>query len=172
MIRRRLISAATLACLVVLLCVMALWGYRAATAPLSDTSSDTPTNDPGCAAADQTVTKYVRRADVTVSVYNSGQQSGRAQATMDLFEQAGFRVGAVDNAPSALKAARAVVYTTKTDDPAADLVALALGHSAQVVHTDEEYGPGVDVVIGDKFKQLDPAAPKRLELPEPVISCK
>jgi hypothetical protein len=91
---------------------------------------------------------------------------------MDLLERAGFKVGAVGNAPDGVDAARAGVYTTKSDDPAAELVARALGKNTQVVHTDEDLGPGVDVVIGDKFKRLDPNAPKRLELAEPDVTCK
>jgi hypothetical protein len=63
------------------------------------------------------------------------------------------------------------VYSTKADDPAAELVARALGKDTQVVHSDEDLGPGVDVVIGDKFKRLDPKAPKRLPLPKPVVTC-
>jgi hypothetical protein len=66
----------------------------------------------------------------------------------------------------------ATVYTTEGDDPAARLVALALGQNAQVVRTDEEYGPGLDVVVGNKFAlKLDPSAPHRLALPEPVTTC-
>lgn len=171
MTRRRLTTAATLVCLTVVLCVMAVWGYRAATAPVPDDKTGSASNGPDCASEDQKVSKYVKRADVTVSVYNSGSRSGRAQSTMDLLEQAGFKVGAVGNAPDGVKVARAAVYTTKSDDPAAELVAKALGKATQVVHSDEELGPGVDVIIGDKFARLDPTAPKRLELPKPEVTC-
>jgi hypothetical protein len=168
---RRLTTGATLVAATVLLGIMAVWGYNSATAPIGDDTSAT-TAGPGCPTEDQIVTKYVRRVDVTVSVYNAGKKSGRAQATLDLLEQAGFQPGEVRNAPEGVTVARAAVYTTKADDPAAELVALALGKNTQVVHSDEELGPGVDVVIGDRFKQLDPAAPKRLELAEPDISCR
>jgi hypothetical protein len=105
-------------------------------------------------------------------VYNAGKKSGRAQAAMDLFEQAGFRVGAVGNAPAGVQVDRAAVYSTNADDPAAELVARALGKATQVVHSDEELGPGVDVVIGDKFRRLDPAAPRKLALAAPEVTCK
>jgi hypothetical protein len=168
--RRALTSAVTLTCLMGVLVLMAVWGVKAATAPVPGDS--TPAADgPSCSSADQKVTKYVRRGDVTVSVYNSGETSGRAQSTMDLLEKAGFKVGEVTNAPAGLKAERAAVYSTKADDPAAELVARALGKGTQVVHSDEDLGPGVDVVIGDKFKRLDPKAPKRLPLPKPVVTC-
>ena len=170
MSRRALTTAVTLACLMGVLVLMALWGVKAATAPIPS-DSGTSTKKPGCASEDQKVAKYVRRGDVTVSVYNSGETSGRAQRTMDLLEQAGFKVGEVKNAPAGLRADRATVYSTKTDDPAAELVARAPWKATQVVHTDEDLGPGVDVVIGDKFKRLDAKAPKRLPLPEPVVTC-
>jgi hypothetical protein len=170
MSRRGLTSAVTLVCLMALLVVMAVWGVKAATAPVAG-DSGSAASGPTCSSQDQQVAKYVRRGDVTVSVYNSGKTSGRAQTTMDLLEQAGFKVGEVKNAPDGLRADRATVYSTKADDPAAELVARALGKGTQVVHTDEDLGPGVDVVIGDKFKRLDAKAPKRLPLPKPVVTC-
>jgi LytR cell envelope-related transcriptional attenuator len=171
MIGRRLRTGATLVVLAVVLCVMAVWGYRAATAPIEDTGSDATSTTPTCKPEDQKVSRFLTRGEVTVSVYNSGKRAGRAQETMTLFEHAGFKPGAVGNAPDGVDADRAAVYTTKSDDPAAELVAKALGKSTQVVHSDDELGPGVDVVIGDRFKRLDPAAPRRIELPDAEVSC-
>jgi hypothetical protein len=170
--RRSLTAGVSLAVGVVLVCVMAVWGYHAMTAPIVDTTRAGTTSGPSCKPADQKVSKYVHRGDVTVSVYNAGKRAGRAQATLDLLERAGFKPGAIGNAPSGTKVARAQVYSTKADDPAAELVARALGKNTQVVHSDEDLGPGIDVVIGDKFKQLDPSAPRRLELAQPEVTCK
>lgn len=171
MTRRHLTTGVTLIVLVVVLCVMAVWGYKSATAPLDSSGTPSTSASPTCDPQQQQVSRYVRRSDVTVSVYNSGKKSGRARETMDLLERAGFRPGEVNNAPDGVSTPRAVVYSTKTDDPAAELVARAFGKATQVVHTDEEMGPGVDVVIGDKFKSLDPKAPKRMELPKPEVTC-
>jgi hypothetical protein len=172
MTSRSLTTGVSLVVGVVLLCIMAVWGYNAATAPVED-SSTSRSSGPTCAPEDQTVQKYVVRRDVTVSVYNSGRKAGRAQATMDQLERAGFRPGEVNNAPDGIKVARASVYTTKADDPAAELVAAAMGHDTPVVHSDADFsGPGIDVVIGDKFKRLDPDAPKRMELSQPETSCR
>jgi len=167
---RKLTTGATLVVLVVVVCGMAVWGYRAATAPIED-DQPTASASPTCQPDDQKVARYVHRNEITVSVYNSGRRSGRAQDTMSLLERAGFKAGAVGNAPDGVKAPRAVVYTNRADDPAAELVAKNFGKGTKVVHTDEEMGPGVDVVIGDRFKKLDPAAPKRLELPKPELTC-
>jgi LytR cell envelope-related transcriptional attenuator len=169
---RGLTTGVSLVVAAVLLCIMGVWGYHAATAPIpADSSTSSSTHDPACAPQDQTVSQYVRRADVTVSVYNGGKRAGRAQATLDLFERAGFKPGEVGNAPDGLSVSRAAVYTTKADDPAAELVALALGHQTKVVHSDQEFGPGVAVVIGDRFKHLDTAAPSKVKLDEPKATC-
>jgi hypothetical protein len=168
---RALTTAATLLVAAVLLVIMAVWGFSAATAPIpgDETSSSSGST---CPPEDQKVTKWVHRGEVTVSVYNAGKRAGTAQSTADLLEAAGFKPGEVGNAADGLDVKRATVYTTEGDDPDAQLVARALGQDTQVVRTDEEYGPGVDVVVGNKFKlELDPAAPKKLALPQPVTSC-
>ena len=170
MTARKLITGVTLVVAAVLLCVMAVWGYRSLTAPLGD-DTDSSSDGPTCDAEHQTVTEYVRRSDVTVSVYNAGKRSGRAQATMELLEQAGFKPGEVGNAQEGVDVDKAAVYSTEADDPAAELVALALGKNVQVVRSDDELGPGVDVVIGDKFQRLNRAAPTRVKLKEPDITC-
>lgn len=169
MTRRRLTTGVTLVVLLVVLCVMAVWGYHAATSPISDSSSSSAT--PSCSPQDQQVAKFLQRSGVTVSVYNSGKRPGRAQETLAALERAGFKPGAVGNAPDGIQVKRASVYTTKSDDPAAELVAKAFGQATQVVHTDNDMGPGVDVVIGDKFKQLDPKAPRKIALPKPQVTC-
>jgi hypothetical protein len=169
--RRHLTTGATLIVLVAVLCVMAVWGYHAATAPVGSGTTPSAAATPTCAPQQQKVSRYLKRSDVTVSVYNSGKKSGRARATMDQLERAGFKAGEVSNAPSGVTTDRAVVYSTKTDDPAAELVARAFGGKTKVLHTDEALGPGVNVIIGDKFKTLDPKAPKRIELPKPEVTC-
>jgi hypothetical protein len=172
MTTRRLITGATLVGLVVIVCIMAVWGFRAATAPIEDDDVTSATDDgPTCAPEDQTVTEFVRRGEVTVSVYNAGAKSGRAQETMDQLEQAGFKPGEVGNAPEGVTVERATVYTTKDDDPGAELVAKALGKKAQVVRGEDDLGPGVDVMIGPRFKRLDATAPSKIELPKPEVTC-
>jgi hypothetical protein len=168
---RALTTGATLVVAAGLLVIMAVWGYHAMTSPIpgDDTVSST---GPTCPPEDQKVTRYVHRGEVTVSVYNAGKHSGTAQATADLLESAGFKPGEVGNAPDGIDVKRVAVYTTEGDDPDAELVARALGQNAEVVRTDEDYGPGVDVVVGNKFAlKLDPSAPNRLALPEPVTTC-
>lgn len=167
---RKLTSAITVGALAVVVVIMAVWGYQALTAPIDDlvsSSSDGPT----CAPEDQSVIRVVRRGEVTVSVYNTGKRTGRAQDALDLLEAAGFKPGAVGNAPDGLKVPRAEVRTTRKDNPAARLVAAAFGKDTKIVVIDEDYGPGIDVFIGDKFIKLKASAPTKVSLPKPQTTC-
>lgn len=159
---------------VAVVAVMAIWGIRAATAPIKTDSAPpaSASTGPTCSPADQTVSRYVRRADVTVSVYNAGKRSGRAQATLDLLQQAGFKPGAIGNAVAGTVVPRAEVRTTAQGDVSARLVAEALGPNTKVVVVTDTYGPGVDVFIGDRFNRLDRNAPAKIKLPTPIVTCK
>lgn len=167
---RRVTSAVTLGAFSVVVVIMAVWGYQAFTAPIDDLVSSN-SNGPTCAPEDQTIVKVVRRGEVTVSVYNTGNRSGRAQDALDLLEAAGFKPGAIGNAADDLKVPRAEVRTTRKDNPAAKLVAAAFGKDTKIVVVDEGYGPGIDVFIGDKFTKLKASAPTKVNLPEPETTC-
>lgn len=163
---RRVISWATLAVTTVATLAMAVWGFNALTEPFEDdsTSVSSSGDDPTCAPG--TGRRFLARGDVTVSVYNAGKKNGRAQDTLDLFEGAGFAAGAIGNAPEETEVVRAEVRTRKNDDPAAKLVALALGKNTEVTVTGDDLGPGIDVFIGDKFRKLAADAPRRVRLTE------
>lgn len=172
----RRISAVALAVTAVIVVVMAIWGYQAATAPIEDDSigstpvdSRTETCPPG---ETQTIVKFLRSDQVVVSVYNAGKRQGRAVATLSLLEDRGFQAGAFGNASDAT-VRFAEIHAKASDLTKADLVALHFGKNATVVIEDEQAlrGPGVNVVIGDGFRRLKAGAPRRIQLPEPVISC-
>ena len=150
----RYIAPLSLAAGVLAVVVMALWGMNALTAPFEndDTASTSGTT---CGSSH----RVIKRGDITVSVYNAGKRQGRAGVTLDRLEAAGFRPGAVGNAPKGTKLNGVVVHTTKSVHPDATLVAQALGPHVSVVVTSVDLGPGVDVLIGDKFKRLNPKAP-------------
>lgn len=171
MIDRRIVTVLSMAVAAVAVVVMAVWGVNALTAPLEEDEPTSATDDPGCPPEDQQIKEFIRRGEVTVSVYNTGKRSGRAQDTLEMLEEAGFKPGEIGNGGEGDKVRRAEVRTTVADDPKAQLVALALGKNAEVVVTEEALGPGVDVFIGDKFGGLDPNAAKRIKLAEPVTTC-
>ncbi|RNL81341.1 LytR C-terminal domain-containing protein [Nocardioides marmorisolisilvae] len=162
----RLTAPLSLAAAALAVLVMAMWGMNALTAPFEgDDSSGTDTSS--CGSTHRTI----KRSDVTVSVYNAGKRQGRAGVTLDRLESAGFNPGAVGNAPKGTKLHGAVVHTTKKDHPDATLVAEALGPHVSVVVTSVDLGPGVDVLIGDRFNKLDPKAPRSIRVTHTVGGC-
>lgn len=172
--RRRVTTAVTLTGTAAAVVIMTIWGINAATAPITKESSpSTPTpTGPTCSPENQVIVRDVSRGDVTVSVFNAGQRVGRAQATLDQFVRAGFKQGAIGNAAAGISVARAEVHTIVANDPQARLVAAALGPHTRIVVDTTDYGPGIDVFIGDQFNRLAKHAPQRVPLAHPVVSCK
>jgi LytR cell envelope-related transcriptional attenuator len=151
------LSAITLVVLLLVLVVAALVGWRALTAPLP---ADEPATTASCAEQLRRG-DVVRGSDVTVSVFNAGTRSGLASQTQQQLSGRGFLAGEVGNAPGALADVRgALVLAPSADDPAARLVARQLGRDVEVRATDDDLGPGVDVVVGDSFKKLVKAPQK------------
>jgi hypothetical protein len=164
---RRLTTAVTLGVLLLVLAAMAVIGFQQLTAPLPGTPSAQET----CSDAEKEVETFVRRNQVQVSVFNTGTREGLAGTTLEKVEEAGFRAGNSGNAPDGAKVRRAVVWTTEQGDRSARLVALAFGPRTKVRVTEQDLGPGVDVLVGNRFRSLDRKAPKRVRLPQAVESC-
>lgn len=165
---RRLTTAVTLLVLLVILGGMAVVGFRTLTAPLPRFS---PSAEETCSEAEKQVQEFLQRSEVQVSVFNAGTREGLAGTTLEQVEEAGFRAGNAGNAPESAAVRRAVVWTTEADDPAATLVARALGPRTLVQVTGTDLGPGIDVLVGNRFRGLDPKAPKRIRLAAPVETC-
>lgn len=165
---RRLTTTLTMSGLALVLCVMAIWGYHAATRPLPDQDASTTTK---CTKAEITKQYHVHRGEVTVSIYNAGARSGFARLTLQRFEDFGFQAGAVGNAPKGAHVRRAKVFTTKKHDTAAKLVARTLGGRVAIKVVDQDLGPGINVYVGPRMRHLNRKAPKRLKLPQPKETC-
>jgi hypothetical protein len=164
---RRITTAVTLVVLFVILGGMAVYGFEQFTAPLPGGPAAKKT----CADVEKQVRGYLNRSEVQVSVFNAGTREGLAGSLLEKVEEAGFRAGNAGNAPKSAEVRRAVVWTTKPNDPAAALVAQALGKRTQVEVTDSDLGPGIDVLVGNRFKALDPKAPRRIRLAAPIETC-
>lgn len=164
---RRLTTGITLVALLVVLGGMAVYGVKSALAPLPGSSAKSTT----CSGTEKQVKEFLKRSEVQVSVFNAGTRSGLAGTTLDQIEAAGFRAGNAGNAPGTAEVRRAIVWTTQPNDSAARLVALALGRGTQVEVTQTDLGPGIDVLVGDKFRGLDKKAVKQIRLPRPVETC-
>ena len=164
---RRITTAVTLVVLLLVLAGMAAYGFKQLTAPLPDG----PSAEPTCSEAEKQVQAFLKRSEVQVSVFNAGTREGLAGTTLEKVVDSGFRAGNAGNAPKSAEVRRAVVWTTEPDDPAAKLVAQAFGRRTQIEVTETDLGPGIDVLVGNKFQGLNPRAPKRIKLPDPVETC-
>lgn len=166
---RRITAAVTMLVLLGILVAGAVLGWRflvggtdSASEPTDESSSSAcPSPEPGAP-------KRLSSRQVRVSVYNAGNRSGVANSTLDALLRRGFVAGDAANAPDGVKVRRVQVWTTVQDDPMARLVALQFGKRTPVIVSDEELGPGVDVIVGNGFDRLR-KAPRSLpvdELPE------
>jgi len=158
--RRSITSAVTLLVLCAILVGGAAWGWNNLFPPPDETTA-TPTGEPTCTPS-TVAAQQIRSREVTVSVFNAGDRAGQAGRALDAFEARGFRAGAVGNAPEGTQVRRAEVWAAREDDPAARLVARQLGRDVGIV-VQEPLGPGVTVVVGNRFERLA-RAPRSLEV--------
>jgi hypothetical protein len=171
MANRRAVSAVTLVVLFCLLVAGAVVGWRTLSAPVpggdepTTTASDPACNDP-VARGD-----VVRPADITVSVYNAGSRSGLAGQTLSELQARGFIAGDVGNAPVEMEDVEfvRVLAPTKTD-PAARLVALQFGAQTIIEPITDDLGPGVELIVGDRFVGLV-EAPQKIRAEAPGSGC-
>jgi hypothetical protein len=158
-------TAGTLAVMAVLLVVMLVFGWNAVSAPFPQRASSKTT----CKTVK--VQHRIYRQQITVSVYNGTKRSGLADRTMAELERRSFKPGEVANAPSGINAKRVTVLSTTKDDPQAVLVAQQFKPQADIVLSTDEFGAGIDVVLGPGFKNMRKPAPKFLRLDKPISTC-
>ncbi|SEC14125.1 LytR cell envelope-related transcriptional attenuator [Nocardioides exalbidus] len=138
-------SAATLGVLVALVLLATLWGWAAFTEPF-------PKDEPVAICENATVPAggEVRRDQVVVSVFNGSGRSGLASTASAELEERGFVAGDVGNAPDPSPTTQ--IWADDAANPAVDLVRQQF-KGAQVVEGDA-LGPGVVVILGEKFQSL------------------
>lgn len=167
---RAITSAVTLLALIGLLLLGAVWGWRSLFAPLPEAPRGVAEPGPTCTTELVEVGERLRAGQVRVSVFNAGTRSGLAGQTLDALVERGFLPGDVGNAPEDVRVRKVQVWSTVEDDPEARLVARQFGKNVKVRFSDEDLGPGVDVVVGDRFRRLV-RAPRALRVHEPQEVC-
>ena len=158
-VRRHLLTGVTLLVLVALVAAGGYYGYQALFAPVADDPAGPDTR--GCEAGLRRG-ETVRTRDVTVTVLNAGSRSGLASQVQEQLVGRGFLAGETDNAPDeqVVRFVRVLAPTRK--DPAARLVAVQFGEGTLIQRSRDDLGPGVDVVVGDRYRGLARDAPRRL----------
>lgn len=164
---RHLTTTITMLVLIGILVLGAVWGWRSLTADLP--SNDTLTSS-DCTTEELEEGQRLRARQVEVSVYNGGSQPGLADSTLSALEDRGFLAGEVGNAPEDAEVRRVEVRAETEDDLAARLVARQFGKNTEVTVADEDLGPGVDVIVGNRFRQLA-KAPRRIQAEEAQEVC-
>ncbi len=160
-VRRHLLTAVTMLVLVALVAVGGYYGYKALFAPVGD---DTVTASPGGRGCEAGLRKgeTVRTRDVTVTVLNAGSRSGLASQVQEQLVGRGFLAGTTDNAPDGTAVRFVRVLAPSRKDPAAQLVAVQFGTGTYIQRSGDDLGPGVDVIVGDRYRGLAKDAPRRL----------
>jgi hypothetical protein len=138
-------SGLTLLGLGVLLVVATAWGWNALTEPF-------PSDEPVAICEDTPVVagSEIRRDEIVVSVFNGSGRSGLAGATIAQLEERGFVAGDVGDAPE--EAAGTQIWADDATNPAVQLVQRQF-KGAKIV-SGARLGPGVVVVLGEKFQTL------------------
>lgn len=167
---RVITSAVTMFALIGLLVLGAVWGWNSLFAPLPEDVTAPEEPGPTCDTQSVKAGQRLRAGQVLVSVFNAGSRSGLAGQTVDALVERGFLPGDVGNAPSDLEVKKVQIWSTVKGDPQARLVARQFGKTVKVRFSDEDLGPGVDVVVGDGYRNLV-AAPKTLRVREPIEFC-
>lgn len=167
MARRQIVTGITLVVLCLILLVFLVWGGKALFAPVDDSPQATP----DCVSHTIKPGKQLKSAQVEVSVFNAGTRNGLASQTMAALADRGFRSGATGNAPDRSGVRRVQVWSTEKKNPAAELVARQFGPKVKVKVTDQDLGPGVDVIVGNGYRGVSKKAATSIELRKARTVC-
>lgn len=163
----------TMSVLVVLLVGAAYYGWQSVVSPSEAGSGTTPTTTaaPHCDSGQKVRKgKRIDSTEVLVNVYNGGSVAGLATTTLTALERKGFRPGVADNAPPGASATNVTILTKHRGDPQVRLVAQQF--KGNVAYSHDNLRAGVDVVVGDQFQSVNPAAKRFLVLKRVVNTCK
>ena len=168
--RRHITTAITMMALVAILVLGAVWGWRSLFAALPEDGTASEGPSPTCTTEKIKAGQRVRSTQVRVSVFNNSTRSGLAGSTLEKLLDRGFIAGDAGNAPSDADVRRVEVWSTVEDDPRARLVARQFGKDVTIRFSDEDLGPGIDVIVGDRFRDLA-KAPRALEVKQAQEIC-
>jgi hypothetical protein len=151
----------------------AWYGWATITSANDDDEPSTetaPTDEPCASSQVYKKGTKIRAKTIRVNVFNAGVVTGLAGDTLDDLVARGFRRGAAENAPAGLTATNVTIITRTLNAPQVRLVASQFLGKVRVVEGDA-IEPGINVVVGDKFRGVDERAERRLVLKRTVRTC-
>jgi LytR cell envelope-related transcriptional attenuator len=152
----------TLVALGALLVAAAVWGWSVATDSLP-----AKVDQAVCVDTDVTAGDKLYPQQVTVSVYNASDRAGLASQTMRELADRGFSSGSLGNV-TRTRVPYAEIWSTEPTSPAVQLVASQLGDVD--VERRDGLGPGVTLVVGDRFGDLAAGEPS-VQVTEDATIC-
>ena len=106
-----------------------------------------------------------------VNVYNASGKSGVANRVRINLERNGFLGGVIGNNEGALKPKNVMILTADPADPKVVLLAKQFKGKVEYAQADFKTEDGLSVLIGPKFKGVDPKGPTSLKVKVPVQVC-
>jgi hypothetical protein len=149
---RTLTTTITLVVLVAILVVGLVLGVNSLFAPLPET--DDAASTPTCETNSVQRGDRLRSREVAVNVFNAGTRAGLAGQTLESLTARGFVAGTTGNAPETAQVQRVQVWVVEGELAAGRLVARNFGPRTPVMESEDLAEGGVDVVVGDNFKEL------------------
>ena len=164
--------------MVVLLGVLlgaAYYGWNTIVNPGDNKNSANPSgtkNSPTCTQKTIQKGSQIPAAEVRVNVYNAGSRSGLAGETLDLLVQKGFRRGVAENAPPDITTwgNATVILPGGQGAPQTRLVRNQFLGIVKYVNG-PALAPGVDIVVGDNFRGVNPNAQAFVRVNRQVQAC-
>lgn len=163
--------------LVVLLGILlgaAVYGWQTIISPGgAESTSRAPKSTPTHKCVRKTTFKkgqLIRAQDIVVNVYNAGEISGLAGNTLSALVAKGFKPGISDNAPDTLTTRNVAIVSGVPKSPEVRLVRIQFQGRVRVVSG--ELATGIDVIVGDNFRSVDPNATTSIRLKREITSCR
>lgn len=114
--------------------------------------------------------QQVAASDITVNVYNAGEQYGLAGRVAEDLRERGFQVGEVANDPTSSDVDTFEIRARADNAPEVLVLRQHIGGKIEVTE-DGRNSYAVDLVLGDKFDALGKAPKRVVTVESPLATC-
>lgn len=155
--------------MMVLLALLLGAGFYGWSALFSDNNGDQSGHRAACVKRTVKAGQRINTSEVRVSVFNAGHIPGKAGDTLRALRRNGFRPGFAGDVNARVKTVQ--IWATDRHDPAVTLVAKQLQGKVTVVKKRSLPGPGINVIVADRFRGVDANAVTYIRLTKPARVC-